>query len=422
MTVDHPAARPGIALLVTLVILALLAVFLTEFAFETNLETRGIRNFQSSFRARNAVKSLFKAALIGLQGGLDGKKLTERKFLEQLSLPPQWGGSGSFLNPARPEELPEILISKQLPGLAESFPNVIFYTPYIRPIDHLFNLNRINPKNEPGKKKDREVRNEFSNIMQSITIEQKPDKDLPPVSMGLGLEAIPVFYASIYEWADENDEFDYPDSRIEQHRDLETDWTVKNAPFDRLEEIVLIQSKLVQDGHINLRIPLRSESIDQDSWDRYFTTFPVGNREGEKLGSPRINVNLASKEEIEEFLNRHVDPTIPLSNKRQKYISSAEDIGSVLQPEDPLGKKEEYLSFYEIKSRLRGNPTTSDLDDYHKNFFILYSSWYQIQLKAEIENVAAEVRAVIELERDDKGQVRQLSGEYQIHIHDFQLL
>ena len=94
----------------------------------------------------------------------------------------------------------------------------------------------------------------------------------------------------------------------------------------------------------------------------------------------------------------------------------------MLQPVDPLGKKEEYLSFYEIKSRLRGNPTTSDLDDYHKNFFILYSSWYQIQLKAEIETVTAEVRAVIELERDDKGQVRQLSGEYQIHIHDFQLL
>ena len=65
---------------------------------------------------------------------------------------------------------------------------------------------------------------------------------------------------------------------------------------------------------------------------------------------------------------------------------------------------------------------TKKIDDYHKKFFIIYSSWYQIQLKAEIENVVAEVRAVIELERDDKGQVRQLSGEYQIHIHDFQLL
>ncbi|MDP7630408.1 MAG: hypothetical protein QGF03_07515, partial [SAR324 cluster bacterium] len=50
-------SRSGIALLVTLVVLALLAVFLTEFTFETTLETRSLQNFQASFQARNAVKS-----------------------------------------------------------------------------------------------------------------------------------------------------------------------------------------------------------------------------------------------------------------------------------------------------------------------------------------------------------------------------
>ena len=58
----------GIALLITLVILALLAVFMTEFSFETKLETRGIQNYQASFKARNAVKSMFKAVLEGLKG------------------------------------------------------------------------------------------------------------------------------------------------------------------------------------------------------------------------------------------------------------------------------------------------------------------------------------------------------------------
>ena len=62
-------SRSGIALLVTLVVLALLAVFLTEFTFETTLETRSLQNFQASFQARNAVKSLFKAVLVGWRGG-----------------------------------------------------------------------------------------------------------------------------------------------------------------------------------------------------------------------------------------------------------------------------------------------------------------------------------------------------------------
>ena len=61
-------SKRGIALLITMVILALLAVFMTEFAFETKLETRGIQNYQASFKAKNAVKSMFKAVLEGLKG------------------------------------------------------------------------------------------------------------------------------------------------------------------------------------------------------------------------------------------------------------------------------------------------------------------------------------------------------------------
>ena len=61
-------SQRGIALLITLVILALLAVFMTEFSFETKLETRGIKNYQASFKARNAVKSMFKAVLEGIEG------------------------------------------------------------------------------------------------------------------------------------------------------------------------------------------------------------------------------------------------------------------------------------------------------------------------------------------------------------------
>ena len=70
LPVSPPKTSPqrGIALLITLVILALLAVFMTEFSFETKLETRGIKNYQASFKARNAVKSMFKAVLEGIKG------------------------------------------------------------------------------------------------------------------------------------------------------------------------------------------------------------------------------------------------------------------------------------------------------------------------------------------------------------------
>ena len=64
----YRSPQRGIALMITLVILALLAVFMTEFSFETKLETRGIQNYQASFKARNAVKSMFKAVLEGLKG------------------------------------------------------------------------------------------------------------------------------------------------------------------------------------------------------------------------------------------------------------------------------------------------------------------------------------------------------------------
>ena len=97
-----PPARRGIALLITLVIIALLAVYMTEFSFDIHLETRGIRNFQASFRARNAVKSLFKAALVGLQGGLNGE-VREKDFFDQIS--PPLLRTASLLNPMKPEKI-----------------------------------------------------------------------------------------------------------------------------------------------------------------------------------------------------------------------------------------------------------------------------------------------------------------------------
>ena len=414
---SEPPAPRGIALLITLVIIALLAVYMTEFSFDTHLETRGIRNFQASFKARNAVKSLFKATLVGLQGGLNGE-VSEKDFFDQIS-PPSLR-MNSLLTPSKPEKIEGIQLL--LPGLAQSFPNVSFYTPYIRPIDHLFNLNRINSKIAPEKAKDLILKNEFTNILSRYSKTQSIESNQNQSSANLSLESIQTLYASIYDWSDKNAEIDYFDSNIEGHIQIDdTEWEVKDSAFDKLSEIMLLQSKLFEEGYFEFQIPFDSQKPGENSWNQNFTVYPVGKKEGQPFGDPRINVNLGDGDDIQQFLERFSNPGVNASDKEQQYLNRAADIASVLKPDfsqDAPGFK----SMNDIKTRLRSDPSTSDLNDYHNNYFILWSNWYDIHLVTEIENVKAEVRAVVEVKRDENGKVEKNdNGEYAITIHEFQL-
>ena len=413
---DPPAPR-GIALLITLVIIALLAVYMTEFSFDTHLETRGIRNFQASFKARNAVKSLFKATLVGLQGGLNGE-VSEKDFFDQIS-PPSLR-MNSLLTPSKPEKIEGIQLL--LPGLAQSFPNVSFYTPYIRPIDHLYNLNRINSKIAPEKAKDLILKNEFTNILSKYSKTQSTESNQNLSSANLSLESIQTLYASIYDWSDKNAEIDYFDSNIEGHIQIDdTEWEVKDSAFDKLSEIMLLQSKLFEEGYFEFQIPFDSQKTGENSWNQNFTVYPVGKKEGQPFGDPRINVNLGDGDDIQQFLERFSNPGVNASDKEQQYLNRAADIASVLKP-DFSQDAQGFKSMNDIKTRLRSDPSTSDLNDYHNNYFILWSNWYDIHLVTEIENVKAEVRAVVEVKRDENGKVEKNdNGEYAITIHEFQL-
>ena len=413
---DPPTPR-GIALLITLVIIALLAVYMTEFSFDTHLETRGIRNFQASFKARNAVKSLFKATLVGLQGGLNGE-VSEKDFFDQIN-PPSLR-MNSLLTPSKPEKIEGIQLL--LPGLAQSFPNVSFYTPYIRPIDHLFNLNRINSKIAPEKAKDLILKNEFTNILSRYSKTQSTESNQNLSSANLSLESIQTLYASIYDWSDKNAEIDYFDSNIEGHIQIDdTEWEVKDSAFDKLSEIMLLQSKLFEEGYFEFQIPFDSQKTGENSWNQNFTVYPVGKKEGQPFGDPRINVNLGDGDDIQQFLERFSNPGVNTSDKEQQYLNRAADIASVLKP-DFSQDAQGFKSMNDIKTRLRSDPSTSDLNDYHNNYFILWSNWYDIHLVTEIENVKAEVRAVVEVKRDENGKVEKNdNGEYAITIHEFQL-
>ena len=400
----------GIALLITLVILALLAVFMTEFSFETKLETRGIQNYKASFKARNAVKSMFKAVLEGLESH------EEIKFFRQyvtnfLSI----GTSGrniSILNPPEPVRLPA--------GVISDFPDVAFYTPYIRPIDHLYNLNRIQKPPfrtvNPESKSDVHLANQFINILNKWDISSKSNvgDNLITQNNQFDNNEILKLYAAIFDWMDkdsniydssiygaigaEKDEYIFAEPPIE----------IKNGYFDKLNEIMLVHA-------------IKEKNIPLEFWDQNFTTYPVGKKYISSFNhtsiKPRININLATFEEIVEFLEQYDQQTNYFINYSQsnfennysqnffqKRIEIAEELTKM--PRIKLKKND-------IKNKLRNiTQYYSKADEY----FIPYSFWYEIHLKTEISKVIAEVKAIVSVERnEDKGIAKE------IIIHNFLL-
>ncbi len=399
-------SQRGIALLITLVILALLAVFMTEFSFETKLETRGLKNYQASFKARNAVKSMFKAVLEGIEGQEELKFFTV--YLKDLLRLGATGNEISFLNPPQPVGLPA--------GVIADFPEVSFYTPIIRPIDHLYNLNRIQTPPfrtvNPETKADVRLANQFINILKkwtSVTTNQS-GSGVPSHNIQLNINDILPIYAAIFDWLDKGAEI--YDSSIygtigtekNTYRSIDPYFEIKNGFFDKLSEVQLIR------GVKDKRIPL-------DQWKKGFTIFPVGNKYETQADfsaiKPRINVNLATFEEIVEFLEKFNQNTVYFINYSpgyddsisQDYFEKREEIAAELTKQ-PRSK----LTSEDIKNKL------SNITQYDKSrdFFIPYSFWYEILLMTEIDNVKAEVRAVVSVDRNaSTGKVSNLV------IHNF---
>ena len=385
-------SQRGIALLITLVILALLAVFMTEFSFETKLETRGIHNYQASFKARNAVKSMFKAVLEGLKGQDEVKFFTV--YLKDLLRLGATSNEISFLNPPQPVGLPA--------GVIADFPEVSFYTPVIRPIDHLYNLNRIQRPPfrtvNPEMKGDVRLANQFINILKkwnSATTYQ-PGSSVPSYNIQLNTNDILPIYAAIFDWLDKDKEiYDssiYGTIGAEKNSYISADpyFEIKNGFLDKLSEVQLIS------GVKGKRIPL-------DQWKKGFTTFPVGNKYETQADfsaiKPRINVNLATYEEVVEFLEQFDQNTAYFINYSpgyddsisQDYFEKREEIAAELTKQ-PRSK----LTSEDIKNKL-SNITQYDRS---RDFFIPYSFWYEILLMTEIDNVKAEVRAVVSVDRN----------------------
>lgn len=395
-------SRSGIALLVTLVVLALLAVFLTEFTFETTLETRSLQNFQASFQARNAVKSLLKAVLVGLEGRPPNRKpLSEIEFFKQLHVFIDFvndltKANYTVLNPPRPIRLPPELISYAVPGLAESFPNAIFYTPYVRPIDHLFNLNQLDTA--PGTPAEDKIQQEFSTLLEDEY------QLLPALSQSV--------YALLHDWIDKDEDRHHLGGDEQGFQSLELERVPpKNAKLDHLQE-----AQLLLGGHFGDR------ELAEIEWEATFTVHPVGVLGAaftqDDPGSPRINVNLAEAEEIQKFIGRQRNSIEDVNGAKYQYVNRAKEVGDVLAPPNtPLDSREEYQNKSDISRKLESSPTTQGLPVVANDFFLYFSRWYDIRLKAEVDGVQAEVQAVVFVDREEDGMVKPNS----LTIHEFTL-
>lgn len=395
-TLRKPA---GIALLLTLVILLLVTIFMTEFFFETTLELRAIENFKSTFVAQSVVKSMFKAVLEALS-------FNETLFFQQLREIYRLTGSEyeiSFLDP--PDEL------FQLPaGIIPAFDGATFYTPYIRPIDHLFNLNRIQTRKgtrAPDTPLDRVVFNQFVNLVAQIPIEIPPPEDSrePPEYRFLELADIAPIYAAIFDWMDAKDDgaLYASQSGVEGAEEaaylefaVDPPLSPKNRRFDRVSELKLVA------GVIESEIPYRD-------WKKHFTIYDVGTARGLEGFESRLNVNLANKDEIEMFLRRFEQNTQyygeldgPPENQEhlQEFAENAEAIATALVFYDEAGERFHYPDFRTVDQVLRPLDLTKRN---YRDFFILYSNWYEVRLVAEAVGIQAEIIAVVYVPRDQDG-------------------
>ena len=125
-----------------------------------------------------------------------------RNYVRNLLSIGNSGSEISILNPPKPFKLPA--------GVISDFPDVAFYTPYIRPIDHLYNLNRIQTPPfrtvNPESKSDVHLANQFINILNKWDISSKSNVGDALISQKKQFDnnEILQMYAAIFDWIDKD--------------------------------------------------------------------------------------------------------------------------------------------------------------------------------------------------------------------------
>lgn len=369
-----PSSRPGIALLTALVVVLLLTLFLSELFFATGLELRSLESFKDSAHARRLARSVLKATEIGLLQDEVDFFASYRQLQRLLTLSSVPLESGRLV------------------------------TLDITPVDSLFNLNEI-AGHQPNSALNRARFGVFHNLMARIPVPaETPGAPAEPPPEA----AISGLYAALVDWLDSDDTANgapngTPGAEAGAYFGTDPEYAPKNAPLERLEEIRLLR------GFEKARLP----------WPEIEKRFIVRAKSGKNdLFPEKLNVNLASRLEIVEFLEaRHLDTSLQdgsLDSTRKAinaYAERAEDVAAALVPEDgerPVYTAGTIASTLNVAG-LNGNTAAQ--------VFSPISQYYRVRIITEVGSIQARLDALVYVNRNASDRTGKSAEVLEYHLN-----
>lgn len=361
--------RPGIALVITLVVILLITTLLSQFNTTTTLELRSLQTQKEEMQARALARSAFKAI--------------QTSLLQDQS---------TFLPGYR--QLKSVLALSAVPwedGLLTELE--------VEPLDPLFNVNRLHAL-QPGSAKD--------DVMQHLF--QKTLEDVVPVSGESNVSAEPMqsgeinrLYAALFDWLDKDDTLytAIPGTVGAEAAEYFADDPPRAPPNRELERL----------SEIRLARGIAESRIAWKDWRERFTIHEPERYAG-NLYPGVLNVNAATPEQIVRFLQaRELDAarTARLDSTTQgiqealnEYAQNAEAIAAEIAPQDGVTElTARTMKMSEIKSELAragisANRTGRNL---YKQVFTVADEYFRVRLVTMVGATTAELEAVLLTER-----------------------
>ena len=358
-----PARPRGVAILMSLVVLMLLSMFMSELFFSTGLELRSMANYREGQQARRMARSVFRVVQIGLLMDetifFDGYRKVAALLENGVSLP--WDDG--------------LLISLK-----------------IEPQDHLYNLNQER-NNRKESRRDIARWLFFNNVLRDLEVPgELPDSPLEPLSE----ETLQGLYAALADWMDKDNEdyIQFPGvlgAEESAYFTTKPEYSVKNGALDRLDEIRLVKG-------------VRESRIPWPEWRKRFTALP--RKDDTRFYFPeKININIASREEIVQFLTSiEIQPVGELDKQQEginEYAKNAAEIAEKFAPEDS-GQREP-LTIQGLAVALK---ELGFSDNYGSNFlFSTVNYYYRISLVTEVGGVQGRLEALYQVARNADSRI-----------------
>ena len=360
----------GIALMMTLVVVMLMTIFISEFFFSSGLEVRALQTYKEVGQARDLARLAFQAFRISL-------------LQDEITVMQGY------------RELETALQTVAIPwedGLLTGFTLI--------PLDSLYNLNELSGI-RLGSDREKVRWSLFLNTMSEITKPSDiPDQEPVPIDE----QQIGVMFASLYDWID-TDEVDYvglvgvPGGESAAYLSKEPERVVKNGKLDQLREIRAVTA-------------VSESEIPWSDLEKRLAVLPRS--EQSELYPEKLNVNVATQEEIVEFLERRkleagmltAANNQQLQNGINAFADQAEEVAALLAPEE--GRKR-FSSDRDIQSALSGLQTIEP--KYAKELFSISNTYYFVRIATMVNDIEVSVEGVVRAKRDPKLQGKASSVE-----------